>query len=79
MGKVRDFLNRDLDDWRFLKEIVDDTCIYDELVNLPVRPDFEYRPYMCQLVSYWIGVCEPRFLFFPADVCREDQTDFRPV
>ncbi|AXH68413.1 ATP-dependent helicase [Vibrio phage R01] len=64
MGKVQDFLNRELDDWRWLKELEDDTPIYDELVNLPVRPEFEFRPYMCQLVGYWIGICKDSFLFF---------------
>ncbi|UTQ72792.1 putative helicase [Vibrio phage vB_VpS_CC6] len=64
MPTVRDFLNRRLDDWRWLKDIDDDTVIYNELVNMPVRPQFEYRPYMCQLVCHWIGICRDSFLFF---------------
>ena len=60
---VRDYLNRKLDDWNWLKDIEDDTCIYNELVDMPVRPNFNHRPYMCQLVSYWIGICQPRFIF----------------
>lgn len=60
---ITEYLSRKLDDWRWLKK-VDPRLIYDELVDLDTRPDFEFRPYHCQLVAFWIAQCLERFLFF---------------
>lgn len=59
---VKEFLGRDLEDYRPLKRLLRQT-ILDELKRLRVRPVFKTEPWLHQLVCFWIGLCEPRFLF----------------
>lgn len=59
---VEDFLNRDFEDYRPLKQLLR-RHILAELDRLRVKPVFKTEPWLHQLVCFWIGLCEPRFLF----------------
>lgn len=59
---VRDFLDRDLNSYLWMKKLGRAT-IERELAQLRMPPEFHTQPWLHQLVCFWIGLCERRFLF----------------
>lgn len=59
---IQDFLDRDFDDWRWMKSLVREQ-IERELQRLRVRPVFRTKSWLHQLVAFWIALHNPRFLF----------------
>ena len=59
---VAEFMERDLDDFRWMKKLVRGQ-ILRELDNLKVKPKFKTEPWLHQLVCFYIGLCKPEFLF----------------
>lgn len=58
---VRDFLDRELNNYTWMKKLSRES-ILKELRQLKVPPEFHTDPWLHQLVCFWIGLCEPRFL-----------------
>jgi hypothetical protein len=56
------FLERDLDSFTWMKRLTRE-AILRELDAFRVRPTFKTRPWLHQLVCFYIGLCNPRFLF----------------
>lgn len=59
---VREFLGRRLDDYAWMKKL-DRSVIEAELKQFKVKPKFKTEPWLHQLVCFYIGLCQPRFLF----------------
>lgn len=59
---VKEFLNRELDNYLWMKGLRRDV-IMKELRQLRVPPIFKTDPWLHQLVCFWIGMHKPRFLF----------------
>jgi hypothetical protein len=59
---VREFLDRDFEDFTWMKRLARAT-IQRELDSLRVRPRFKTEPWLHQLVCFYIGLMHPRFLF----------------
>lgn len=59
---LREYLERDLDTFVWMKGLRRET-ILRELSYLRVRPKFKTDPWLHQLVCFYIGICQPRFLF----------------
>lgn len=56
------FLERRLDSFTWMKAL-SRSALQRELNGLRVRPQFKTDPWLHQLVCFYIGLCEPRFLF----------------
>lgn len=61
-GVVEEYLNRDFDDFRWMKKLSRDD-ILRELNALKVKPQFKTELWQHQLVCFYIGICQPHFLF----------------
>lgn len=61
-GAIRDYLARDLDSYTWMKKLTRDK-IMAELNQLKVKPKFKTEPWLHQLVCFYIGLCNPEFLF----------------
>jgi len=61
-GAVREYLSRDLDDFRWMKALLREQ-ILRELASFKVKPVFKTEPWLHQLVCFYIGLCQPKFLF----------------
>jgi len=59
---VRVYLNRDFDSFAWMKRLPRET-ILEELRQFRVKPEFKTNPWLHQLVCFYIGLCQPRFLF----------------
>lgn len=58
----QDFVNRHFNSYLWMKKLTEKE-IRAELAHLKVRPIFKTQPWLHQLVCWYIGMCEPRFLF----------------
>ena len=59
---IADFMDRELDDFRWMKKLAAEE-IMRELNRLKVKPEFKTEPWLHQLVCFYIGICQPRFLY----------------
>lgn len=59
---VTAYMERELDDWRWMKTLTREK-ILAELAQLKVTPVFKTEPWLHQLVCFYIGLCQPKFLF----------------
>lgn len=59
---VRAYLARDFDSYRWLKKLRR-VELLEEMERLRPHPVFRTKPWLHQLVCFFIGTCEPRFLF----------------
>jgi superfamily II DNA or RNA helicase len=59
---VNAFMSRKLDDFTWMKRLVRED-IERELRSLKVRPVFKTESWLHQLVCFYIGLCQPRFLY----------------
>lgn len=59
---VDEFLDRRLESYLWMKGLTRED-IERELKQLKVQPVFKTRPWLHQLVSFYIGICQPYFLF----------------
>lgn len=59
---VNEYLDRQLDSWLWMKGLTRQDLDV-ELSRLKVKPHFKTKPWLHQLVCFFIGACEPRFLF----------------
>ncbi len=59
---IRSFLSRDLDSFTWMKELTRKD-ILSELRYFKTQPRFKTDPWLHQLVCFYIGLCQPRFLF----------------
>lgn len=59
---VKDYLGREFDDWRWMKRLLREE-ITRELSALRVQPRFKTKPWLHQLVCFFIALSNPRFLF----------------
>ena len=59
---VDDYLNRDFNNYLWMKRLTRES-ILAELKQLRVPPVFKTEPWLHQLVSFYIGLCEPRLLY----------------
>jgi hypothetical protein len=59
---VTEFLHRDLDSYVWMKRLTRE-AIMQELSGLKVKPRFQTEPWLHQLVCFYIGLCNPRFLY----------------
>ena len=59
---VADFMDRELDDFRWMKKLPSE-AILKELNQFKVKPHFKTQCWQHQLVCFYIGLCNPRFLF----------------
>lgn len=59
---VANFLDRDFDDYRWMKKLTREK-IMRELSAMRVKPRFKTEPWLHQLVCFYIGLCNPHFLF----------------
>ncbi len=59
---VADYLSRDFDNFNWLKK-TQRAKIELELANLRVKPSFKTECWDHQLVAFYLGLCNPRFLF----------------
>lgn len=59
---VDTFMQRPLDSFLWMKALKREDLMA-ELRQFPVRPMFKTRPWLHQLVSFYIGCCYPRFSF----------------
>lgn len=59
---VQAYLRRPLEDFSWMKSLTREQ-VMRELEGLRVRPRFKTEPWLHQLVCFYIGLCEPRFMF----------------
>jgi SNF2 family DNA or RNA helicase len=59
---IKSYLNRDLDSYLWMKRLLREE-ILAELARFPVPPQFKTEPWLHQLVCFYIGLCNPRFLY----------------
>lgn len=59
---VAEYLERDFNNYLWMKRLTAEK-IMGELRQLKVRPRFKTEPWLHQLVCFYIGLFEPRFLF----------------
>lgn len=59
---VDDFLRRPFDSWLWMKSLTEHQ-IHRELCRLRVMPYFKTKPWLHQLVCFYIGIYRPEFLF----------------
>jgi SNF2 family DNA or RNA helicase len=61
-GAIADYIERDLDSFLWMKKLLR-SDIEAELRTLKVVPYFKTKPWLHQLVCFYIALCHPRFLF----------------
>lgn len=59
---LNEYLDRELQTFTWMKQLRREELL-EELSRFKVRPIFKTRPWLHQLVCFYIGMCEPRFLF----------------
>ena len=59
---IAEFLDRDFNSYLWMKRLKR-AEILAELKQFKVKPEFVTEPWLHQLVCFYIGLCEPRFLF----------------
>lgn len=59
---INEYLDRELRDYLWLKQL-NKRKLYAELKHFKIQPYFKTDPWLHQLVCFYIGMCEPRFLF----------------
>ena len=59
---VRQYLSRDFDSFLWMKKLREEDLMR-QLRQLRVRPYFKTKPWLHQLVCFYIGLCRPEFLF----------------
>lgn len=59
---VGQYLGRELDSYVWMKRLSRE-AIWRELNNFKVKPVFKTEPWLHQLVCFYIGICNPRFLY----------------
>lgn len=59
---VEAYQTRDLDNYLWMKRLTREQITH-ELRRLRVRPYFKTEPWLHQLVCFWIGICQPEFLY----------------
>lgn len=59
---VEAYLDRDLDSWVWMKKLKREQLLA-EIRGLRPRPVFKTEPWLHQLVCFWIGIHQPRFLY----------------
>lgn len=59
---VKAYLGRDFHSYEWMKRVPREVLL-DELNQFKVKPKFKTPPWLHQLVCFYIGICEPKFLF----------------
>lgn len=59
---LREYIEQPLDSFTWMKKLTEDD-ILRELKQLRVRPEFKTEPWLHQLVCFYLGLCQPYFLF----------------
>lgn len=59
---VRAFTERDFNSYLWMKRL-SRRDLLQELAGFSVKPEFKTEPWLHQLVCFYIGLCEPEFLF----------------
>jgi hypothetical protein len=59
---INSYLDRDFDNFLWMKRLTRE-AIMRELNSLKVKPTFKTEPWLHQLVCFYIGICNPRFLY----------------
>lgn len=59
---INEYLDRRLDNWLWMKRLTRQD-LEREIAQMRVRPHFKTKPWLHQLVCFYIGVCQPEFLF----------------
>jgi hypothetical protein len=59
---INAYLDRDFDSFLWMKRLTRE-AIMRELNSLKVKPTFKTEPWLHQLVCFYIGICNPRFLY----------------
>ena len=59
---LNEYLDRELRSFLWMKKLRRDELL-EELSRFKVQPKFKTTPWLHQLVCFYIGMCEPRFLF----------------
>lgn len=59
---VTDYLSREFDNYLWMKKLTEEQ-ILQQLRRMRVRPQFKTKPWLHQLVCFYIGICNPNFLF----------------
>lgn len=58
----KQYLERTFNDYRWMKSLTREQ-IMRELSHLKVKPKFKTEPWTHQLVAFYLGLCNPRFLY----------------
>lgn len=59
---IVEFLGRELDDHLWMKQLSAET-LHRHLCEMPVQPYFKTKPWLHQLVCFYLGVTYPEFMF----------------
>jgi len=68
---IQSFLNRKLDSYVWMKRLKEQALL-EELSKFRVKPKFKTTPWLHQLVCFYLGMCNPEFLFLLDMGCIED-------
>mgnify|MGYP000488193145 CR=1 FL=1 len=59
---INEYLDRELDSWLWMKKLRRE-ALEAELRCFRVQPKFKTRPWLHQLACFYLGMCQPQFLF----------------